>query len=142
VKPRLEDALAAGAVAAVVSGVPSTTHALLRGEDVLEGARAAGSILLRDERRTLPLLLAATAVHASISLGWALVLARVLPRRRPYAEATLAALAIAALDLGLIGRRFPRIRALAVLPQVADHLAYAWTVVAVLDKREHFMIDS
>ena len=132
---RLEDALAAGAVAAVVSGVPSTVHAVLREEDLLEATRAAGSILLRREERTLPLLAAAAAVHATLSLGWALVLATVLPWRRPYAEATLAALGIAALDLGVIGRRLPRIRALPLLPQMADHLAYAWTVAAVLNRR-------
>jgi hypothetical protein len=120
---------------AVLSGVPSTAYALLRGDDVLEGARAAGSILLRNERRTSALLVAATAVHATVSLGWALVLARVLPRRRPFTEASLAALGIAALDLGVIGRRIPRIRALALLPQLADHLAYTGTVVAVLNRR-------
>jgi hypothetical protein len=134
-KPSVGDALAAGAVAAVVAGVPSTTHALLRGHDVLEASRAAGTILLRHERRTVPLLGAAAAAHAALSLGWALVLSVALPRRRPYTEASFAALAIAALDLGVIGRRLPRIRALPLLPQVADHLAYTWTVVAVLNRR-------
>jgi hypothetical protein len=47
----------------------------------------------------------------------------------------LAGLGIAALDLGLIGRRFPRVRALPQLPQVADHVAYGATVGAVLALR-------
>jgi hypothetical protein len=35
----------------------------------------------------------------------------------------------------VIGRRFPRIRALALLPQILDHVAYAVTVGAVLERR-------
>ena len=81
----IEDGLAAGAVAAVLSGAPSTLHALAT--------------------RTSPL------------------------------EATLAGLGIAALDLAVVGRRHPRIRALPVLPQVADHVAYGVTVGAVLRAR-------
>jgi hypothetical protein len=51
------------------------------------------------------------------------------------AYATLAGLAIAALDLGVLGRRVPRIRALPLLPQVLDHVAYGATVGAVLSAR-------
>ena len=74
--------LHAGLVAAVVSGAPSTAIAFARGEDILEGARAAGTLLLPRETRTLPLLAAAVPVHLALSLGWALVLERVLPRAR------------------------------------------------------------
>jgi hypothetical protein len=73
--------------------------------------------------------------HLALSFGWAAVLAVALPRRRRVVWSPLAGLAIAALDLGLVGRRFPRIRALPVAPQVADHLAYASTVAVVLDWR-------
>jgi hypothetical protein len=58
-----------------------------------------------------------------------------LPRRRTIAYATLAGLAIAALDLGAVGRRVPRIRALPLLPQVLDHVAYGATVGAALSLR-------
>ena len=74
-------------------------------------------------------------VHLALSLGWALVLARALPRRRPTLEGAAAGLAIAALDLGLLGRRLPAIRALPVLPQVADHVAYGAVVGAILGRR-------
>ena len=47
---------------------------------------------------------------------------------------TLAALGIAALDLG-VGRRIPRVRALPLLPQIADHVAYGATVGYVLTRR-------
>jgi hypothetical protein len=63
------------------------------------------------------------------------VLAAVLPRRRTTLAAAPAGLAIAALDLGLVGRRRPRIRALPLAPQVLDHVAYAVAVAAVLQRR-------
>jgi hypothetical protein len=131
----IEDGLVAGAVAAVLSGAPSTLHALATRSSPLEATLAAGTLLLPRERRPLPLALAAVPVHVALSLGWALVLAALLPRRRTVAWATLAGLAIAALDLGVVGRRVPRIRALAQLPQWLDHVAYGATVGAVLRRR-------
>jgi len=59
----------------------------------------------------------------------------VLPDRRTVALGAAAGLAIAALDLGVIGRRFPRIRALSQAPQVADHLAFGALVGAVVSRR-------
>ena len=129
------DAAVAGGIAAILSGVPSTAYALARGRDPLEAALAAGTLLLPRERRPALLLPAATIVHLTLSIGWAFVLARMLPRRHVAASATAAGLAIAALDLGVVGRRFPAIRALPPAPQIADHLAYAWTVAAVLRSR-------
>ena len=63
------------------------------------------------------------------------MLARVLPPRGTVPLGSLASLASAALDLGVVGRRFPRIRALPTWPQVADHLVYGATVGAVLAHR-------
>jgi hypothetical protein len=130
-----DDALVAGAAGAVLSGVPSTAYALWRGADVLEGALAAGTLLLPRERRAGRLLASATVAHAGLSVGWAAVLAALLPREATVRWSLAAGLAIAALDLGLIGRRFERIHALDTAPQVADHLAYATTVAAVLRRR-------
>ena len=106
-RPAGGDAVLAGLVAAVTSGAPSTAVTLARGEDLLEGARAAGSLLLPRETRTVPLLAAAVPVHLALSVGWALVLDQVLPRGREVPAGALAGLAIAALDLGVIGRRLP-----------------------------------
>ena len=131
----IEDGLVAGAVAALLSGAPSTLHALATRTSPLEATLAAGTLLAPRARRPGVLLLAAVPVHVALSLGWALLLAAVLPRRRTVAWATLAGLAIAALDLGVVGRRFPRIRALAPVPQVLDHVAYGATVGAVLQIR-------
>ena len=131
----LRPSVEAGVVAAAASSVPSTVWTLLRGEDVLDGGRAAGAIVLPRERRTPVLLAAAVPVHLALSLGWALVLGRALPRRAEPLLGAAAGLAIAALDLGLIGRRIPAIRALPQGRQWADHLAYGLTVGLVLRAR-------
>ena len=129
------DALVAGLVAAGASGIPSTVWTLARGGDVLAGGRAAGALLLPGEERTAPLLAAAVPVHLAISLGWAGVLARVLPRRREPLYGAVAGLAIAALDLGVIGRRIAVIRELEQPPQWLDHVAYGVAVGVVLHLR-------
>lgn len=131
----IEDGLAAGAVAALLSGAPSTLHALATRTSPLEATLAAGTMLAPHSGRPAVLLLAAVPVHLALSFGWALLLAAVLPRRRTIAWGTLAGLGIAALDLGVVGRRFPRIRALALAPQVLDHVAYGATVGVVLSRR-------
>jgi hypothetical protein len=131
----LADALAAGAAGAALSGLPSTAWTLLRGGSVLDGVLAAGSIALPRERRTVPLVAAAAPVHLALSLGWAAVLAAVVPRGHEVPGSVLGALAIAALDLGVVARRFPRIRALPQGRQWADHVAYGLAVGAVLRAR-------
>src|SRR3954468_3585216 len=128
----LADALAAGTAGAVLSGVPSTTVTVLRGESLVDGATAAGSILLPAERRTLPLVAAAVPVHLALSLGWAAVMSALLPRRATVPAAVAGALAIAALDLEVVGRAFPRIRALPQGRQWADHVAYGLAVGVVV----------
>ena len=128
----LPPAIRAGAWAAALSGLPSTLHALATRRDPLQATKAAGSILLPREQRTLPLVLAAAPVHLALSFGWAAVLQK--GRVRGTVPGTMAGLAIAALDLGLFGRVFPRIRALPLAPQVADHAAYGAIVGFVLGR--------
>jgi hypothetical protein len=130
-----QDILAAGLAGAAVSGIPSTAFSLMEGDDVLEGGRAAGAIVLSHQTRTSILLAAGTIVHLALSLGWAAVLAAVLPRRREPLTGLAAGLAIAVLDLGIIGRHIPAIRALPQGRQWADHAAYGLTVGLVLRAR-------
>jgi hypothetical protein len=131
----MADGIAAGGVAAVVSGIPSTAIALARGEDPLEATVAAGSILLSPRNGKWSHLAAAVPVHVALSLGWGVVLSALLPRRATIAWGAVGGLCIAALDLGVIGRRFARINALPLGPQIADHVAYGIVVGAVLRKR-------
>jgi hypothetical protein len=89
-------------------------------------------MVLPHEQSRQVLLVAATLVHAGISVGWAILLAAVLPAQRTLLWAGLAGLGIAALDLGLLARSFPRVRALPAGPQVADHLAFGVAAGAVI----------
>ena len=130
----LGNALVAGAVAGVVSGVPSTLLTLWARGDVLASSAAAGTIVVRDDAPRTAQLAAGAAVHGAISLGWAVVLAGALPRRPGVVAGAAAGLGIAAVDLGLLARRFPAIRALAPVPQVLDHVAYGVTVALVLNR--------
>jgi hypothetical protein len=121
---RALDGAVAGLVAGLVSGVPSTAMALVRRENPLAATLAAGSLVLPRERRDRRLIAAAVPTHLAISLGWGIVLGRVLPRRNAVSLGALAGLAIAALDLGVIGRGHPSVRRLRTLPQVADHVTF------------------
>jgi hypothetical protein len=134
-REELRDAFVAGSIAAVFSGAPSTLHAALTGGDVLEATRAVGKFVFPDEERTFPLVAAAVPVHTVLSLGWTLVMIKVLPPKRTFLAGALFGGAIALLDLGLIGRRSPAIRELPQLPQYADHLAFGAIVGAVLQRR-------
>lgn len=138
----VRDGLAAGAVAAVVSGAPSTLWALAAGRDPLEATLAAGSLLLPGETRRGRLAAAAVPVHLALSLSWGVVLARSLPRRRCVEAGAAAGLAIAALDRVAVGRRFAQVRALPTLPQLADHVLYGATVGAVLGRRRQAIIQA
>jgi hypothetical protein len=108
--------------AGALSGAPSTLHALATGRDPLEATLAAGSVLLPDERRRAPLLAAAVPLHFVLSLGWSAVLDRA--GVRGARAGAVAGLAIGALDLAVAARLFPRVRALPVAPQLADHAAF------------------
>ena len=127
--------LLGGAVAAVVSGAPSTVHALITRRPLLATVEAAGSLVLPSDAPRWALVAAAVPVHVALSLGWGVVLASVLPRRHAVAWGAAAGVAIAALDLGTVGRLRPRIRALPTIPQVLDHVAFGAVVGAVIRAR-------
>jgi hypothetical protein len=112
----------AAAWAAALSGIPSTVHALATGRDPFEAVLAAGSVLLPREASRVRLVAAAVPVHLVLSLGWTLALDRA--GVRTARGGALAGLAIAALDLGVAGDAFPRVRALPLGPQLADHAAF------------------
>jgi hypothetical protein len=114
-------------VAAIVSGAPSTVVALVRGDDVLAATRAAGTLV--PGRRDRPGVVAGLAVHAVLSAWWGAVLTAVVRRLGGGAvTGALAGAAVAAVDLGVVGRRYPAIRALPRAPQWADHLVFGAVV--------------
>lgn len=135
VRRTVRDGVVAGAWAGALSGAPSTLAAWARGESPLEATRAAGTLLLPQEQRDARLLPAAALAHVALSVGWGVALSATLPRRRPVLAGTVAGLGIAALDLGVVGRHLPSIRALPLAPQVADHVAFGAIAGATLRRR-------
>jgi len=83
---------------------------------------AAGAVLLPRETSRVKLAAAAVPVHLALSLGWTLALDRA--GVRTARRGALAGLAIAALDLTVAAHTFPRVRALPLGPQLADHAAF------------------
>jgi len=131
---RVRDGLVAGSVGAVLGAVPSSVYGVSTGT-LEEPTLTAGSILLSDEQRAGRLVAAAVPVHLGLSLGWGVILAHLLPRRRPVTEGVLAGLIIAVLDLTMGRHLHRRVAELPLAPQVADHLAYAIAVALTLSWR-------
>lgn len=109
-------------VAGTLSGIPSTVIALVRRQSLLESTRAAGSLVGSET------VLGGAVAHGLITLWWTGWLALILPRRHRAAWGAVAGLTIAALDLGVVARRYPAVAALDPLPQVLDHVAYGVVV--------------
>ena len=131
----LHDIAKAAAVAAVVSGAPSTLHAAITGRPPLDSARAAATLL--PGRRDRPGVVAGGLVHIGVSAAWGIVLGFALPRRHPVVWGAATGLAIAALDLVVLrGREVPAIAALPQVWQWADHVAFGATVGWVLSQTD------
>ncbi|GHG08250.1 MULTISPECIES: hypothetical protein [Amycolatopsis] len=123
----------AGAIGAVVSGIPSTAHALFIGADVLAATKAAGTLL--PGRRNRPGIAAGLIAHVVVSATWTGVLTAIARRHRLGAGGgAVAGLAIAALDLGIAARAYPAVRALPRGPQILDHLVFGAVVGALLER--------
>jgi hypothetical protein len=119
----------AGAVAAVLSGLPSTVHAALTGREVLAAARAAGTLMPVGKSDVV----AGVAAHLVVSAGWTVVLAAVNRRRRlGVLGGAVAGLVIAAVDLRIVGRRCSAIQELPQVPQWLDHVAFGAIVGGML----------
>jgi hypothetical protein len=124
-------------VAATVSGVPSTLHALatrggVRGAvaGALAATRAAGTLVPPGR----PGLLRGLIAHGALSIVCGEGLARVLPRRHSVVWGAAAGLALGVVNVGVIGRAFPAIRALALGPQLADNVAFGVVFALVADR--------
>jgi hypothetical protein len=126
------------AIASVLGGVPSTVIAVVRARgnagrafaDVLASTRAIG-VLVPPGR---PGATRGAVAHGALSVLMGELLARTLPRRHSLAWAAGAGLLMGVLNVGLIGRRFSSIRALPLLPQLADNVAFAVVLTAVADR--------
>ncbi len=130
----LHDIAFATAGAAVLSGAPSTVHALATGRPLLGAARAAGTLL--PGRSHAPGLVSGTVVHIGVSALWGAVLGTTLPRRHTVAWGALAGFAIAAVSLPTVGRRRAAIAALPQVPQWLDNVAFGAVVGWLLSRSD------
>jgi hypothetical protein len=124
-------------VAGTLGGVPSTLHALLAGGSVraaavyaYEATCAVGTLVPPGR----PGFGRGAIVHIGISAVCGEMLARTLPRRCSSAWGAAAGLAIGVVNVGLIGRLFPAIRNLPLVPQLADNVAYGLVFALVVDR--------
>lgn len=125
---RLRRVIFTAGVAGMLSGIPSTVITLARREPLLPPVRAAGALVGR------PSVPAGIAVHSAVSLGWTAVMSVFGDRRQRMPAGIGWGLAIATIDLGLIGRHVPAIRSIPQLRQWLDHVAFGAIVTFVLPR--------
>jgi hypothetical protein len=135
VRPRRR-VLEATAVASVLAGAPSLVVALSREGIVgtwrygVRATRAVG-VLVPPGR---PNLTAGAVAHFAISAAAGEVFGRFLPVRHSLAWGAAGGAVMGVVNVGLIGRRFPAIRALPFGRQVADNVAFGVIFAAVADR--------
>jgi hypothetical protein len=126
-------------LAATLSGVPSTLHALIKGRGlrsaavyVYDATCAAGTLVPPGR----PGFGRGVAVHLAISMLCGEALARTLPREHCTEWGAAAGLVIGAVNVGVIGRSFPAIRSLPLVPQLADNMMFGTLFAMTLDRRD------
>jgi len=124
-------------VAATLSGLPSTIHALIKQRSlrfaavyVYDATRAAGTLVPPGR----PGFGRGVVVHIAISVLCGEALARALPRDHPAEWGAAGGLVIGVINVGLIGRSFPAIRSLPLVPQLADNVMFGTVFAVALDR--------
>jgi hypothetical protein len=127
----------ATAAAAALSGAPSTLVAFCRQRDFqsvvayVRDATCAVGTLVPPGR---PGFIRGALVHVGISVLCGEGLARTVPESRSVIWGAGAGLAIGVINVGVIGRRFPEIAALPLVPQLADNVAFGAVFAFVVDR--------
>jgi hypothetical protein len=129
--------LQGAAVAAVLSGAPSTTWAVAHGsprsaiDGGLEATRAIGTLVWPGT----PGLVRGALAHGAISLAVGGGLGVTLPRERSVVWGASGSAAIGWVNLAVIARRrYPAIAALPLAPQLADNAAFGAIFAIVSDR--------
>jgi hypothetical protein len=124
----------ATAVAAVLSGVPSTLDAVRRQREfraavsyIRDATRAVGTLMPPGR----PSFVRGSVIHVGISVVCGETLARTLPERHSTTWGAAAGLVLGLVGVGLIGRRFP---AIPLTPQLADNVAFGAIFAFIVDR--------
>jgi hypothetical protein len=130
----------ASLVAATFSGLPSTLHALIKQRSLRSAATyvydatcAVGTLVPPGR----PGFGRGVAVHLAISMLCGEALARTLPGDHSAEWGAAAGLVIGVINVGVIGRSFPAIRHLPLVPQLADNVMFGTVFGLVLDRPDH-----
>ena len=126
-------------LASALSGAPSTLHALIKRHSVraavvyvYDATRAVGTLVPPGR----PGFGRGIVVHLAISMLCGEALARTLPRDHPAEWGAAAGFVIGLVNVGLIGRSFPAIRALPLVPQLADNTMFGTVFAVTLARRD------
>jgi len=135
----------ASLLAGTLSGLPSTLHAFVQQHSLRSSAvyayratRAVGTLVPPGR----PGFTRGAVVHLAISMLCGETLARTLPRDHAAAWGAAAGLAIGVINVGVIGRSFPAISALPLLPQLADNVMFGMVFAVALDRRDRSALRS
>jgi hypothetical protein len=127
----------ATAVAAALSGAPSTLEAFRRQRDlrsvmtyVWDATCSVGTLVPPGR----PDLIRGALLHVGISVLCGEGLARMVPERNSVIWGAGAGLVIGVINVGVIGRRFPAIAALPLGPQLADNVAFGAVFAFLVDR--------
>jgi hypothetical protein len=125
-------------LAATISGLPSTLHAAIKRRSlraaanyVYDATRAVGTLVPPSR----PGFGRGLVVHLAISMLCGETLARTLPRDHAVEWGAAYGLVIGVINVGVIGRSFPAIRDLPLVPQIADNVMFGTVFAAALDRR-------
>jgi hypothetical protein len=126
-------------LAATLSGLPSTFYALVKSRSpraaavyVYEATRAVGTLVPPGR----PGFRRGAAVHLAISMLCGETLARTLPRAYCIRWGAAAGFVIGVINVGAIGRAFPAIARLPLMPQLADNVMFGTVFALLLDRRD------
>lgn len=127
-------------LAATFSGLPSTGYALIEGRSlraaadyVYEATCAVGTLVPPGR----PGFGRGAVVHLAISMLCGETLARTLPRSHAVRWGAAAGFGIGVINVGAIGRAFPAIARLPLMPQLADNVMFGTVFAMAVDRRDH-----
>jgi hypothetical protein len=125
--------------ASIFAGLPSTLYAFVKHRSV----RSAG-VYVYDATRAVGTLVPpgrpgfgrGAVVHFAISVLCGELLARTLPPDRSAAWGAAGGFVIGVVNVGVIGRSFPAISDLPLVPQLADNVMFGTVFAVAFDRRD------
>lgn len=123
--------------AAVLGGLPSTTHALADKKDLVAALRQGADATARIGTLVPPFrpgIGRGVIAHAIVSMLAGELLAHTLPSRASPAWGAAAGAAMGWCNLVVIGRRIPALAELPLGPQIADNIAFGIVFAVVADR--------